>query len=402
MNHFPVLVVILDILVWPEPGSASFIGLFLFIGALLVTFILFQVASYRKKRRSENIDIVMHHAYDRHVAGKEIQRLKAFLANSSDKDLEAFRQSFGNMRKPLLIYVREHPDKDSVRLYQRLAVEGLGSTMDGDADVHRGEIGLTELGGKKYLFLITDIGEQLEFVLPNSAPRIQGDSITAYMYRPQSGGYNVSITIDKKLSGGHYMGDIAAVEEAEDRHRMAFMELDGKIRAFIPETGLELGDKKGKNEHANVRTGPAQESTTKSPARQAMDMDPAGGSAAPPMPHRGQPGKAGQSPPKKDSSGAEETEREIIEFTIMLEKISDRAAVFSTDHDLMSYTRFHHLWELHLTLFDGTEFMTRGIFSPLPQGSHRYLFRFQETEPAKLVALKKEIENNQPFPERMN
>ena len=68
----------------------------------------------------------------------------------------------------------------------------------------------------------------------------------------------------------------------------------------------------------------------------------------------------------------------------------------------MSYTRFHHLWELHLTLFDGTEFMTRGIFSPLPQGSHRYLFRFQETEPAKLVALKKEIENNQPFPERMN
>ena len=78
MNHFPVLVVILDILVWPEPGSASFIGLFLFIGALLVTFILFQVASYRKKRRSENIDIVMHHAYDRHVAGKEIQRRPYF------------------------------------------------------------------------------------------------------------------------------------------------------------------------------------------------------------------------------------------------------------------------------------------------------------------------------------
>lgn len=99
---------------------------------------------------------------------------------------------------------------------------------------------------------------------------------------------------------------------------------------------------------------------------------------------------------------AAEQEREVIEFTIYLEKISDRAAVFSTDTNIMSYTRFHQLWELRLTLFDGNDFMSRGIFSQLPQGTHRYLFRFQETDPGMLTMLKKEIENNQPFPERMN
>ncbi len=382
----------LDILVWPEAGTTSFIGLFLFIAALLVTFILFRVSAYRKKRRAENIDIVMHHAYDRHVAGKEIQRLKAFLSQGADKDLEAFRQSFGNMRKPLLIYVRQHPDLDSVRLYQKLAVDGLGSTMDGDADVHRGEIGLTELDGRKFLFLITDIGEQLEFVLPHSAPRIQGDMIRAYMYRPLSGGYRVTISVDRKLPGGHYIGDIASVEEAEDRHRMAFMELEGRIRAFIPETGLELQDKKPERSRGSSKSG------RPTAARSALEMDQAGDAARPALPHRGQPGKASR---LKENEGGEQP-REIIEFPVTVEKISDRAAAFEASQDIMSYTRFHHLWELRLTLFDGTDFMSRGIFSPLPQGSHRYLFRFQETDPALIVALKREIENNQPFPERMN
>ncbi|HBS04519.1 MAG TPA: hypothetical protein DEA96_06120, partial [Leptospiraceae bacterium] len=358
----------LDILVWPEAGTTSFIGLFLFIAALLVTFILFRVSAYRKKRRAENIDIVMHHAYDRHVAGKEIQRLKVFLNQAPDKELESFRQSFGHMRKPLLVYVREHPDKDSVRLYQKMAVDGLGSTMDGDADVHRGEIGLTELDGKKYLFLITDIGEQLEFVLPHSAPRIQGDMIRAYMYRPQSGGYRVTITIDRKLSGGHYAGDITSVEEAEDRHRMAFMELEGRIRAFIPETGLELQDKKPPESKSKDSSKPNAGRPTA--ARAAMDLDSAGEAAKPGMPHRGRPGQAGKAAEAADSTEKKQ-EREIIEFPVSIEKISDRAAAFETGHDIMSYTRFHHLWELRLTLFDGTDFMSRGIFSPLPQGSRR-------------------------------
>ena len=387
---FPIA--ILDILVWPEAGTTSFIGLFLFVGALVVTFVLFRVASYRKTRRLENMDIVMHHAYGRHVAGKEIQRLKNFLEGSADKDLEAFRKSFGNMRKPLLLFVREHPDKDSVRLYQKIAVDGLGSTMDGDADVHRGEIGLTEIAGRKCIFLITDIGEQLEFVVPHSAPRIEQKSIRGYMYRPQSGGYNVAISIDRTLTGGHYLGDITAVEEAEDRHRMSFMELEGKIRAYIPETGLELQDKRPAS-----RTDPtSKKKTSASSVRKAMDLDAAGSAARPPMPTA--------NPSSSDSRAADpaDVERETIEFPITVEKISDRAAAFVAEHDIMSYTRFHHLWEFRLTLFDGTDFMSRGIFSPLPQGSHRYLFRFQETEPSLIVALKREIENNQPFPERMN
>ena len=400
MKGLMAIVAVLDILIWPEAGTLSFVGLFLFIAASLSVFILFRVAAYRRKRREENVDIILHHAYDRHVAGKEIQRLRSFLDGSQDKDLESFRQGFSNMRKPLLVFVRQHPDKDSVRLYQKLGVDGLGSTMDGIKDVHRGEVGLTELGGKKYLFLITDIGDQIELVLPHSAPRVQGDALRGYMYRPQSGGYLVTFALDKKLPGGHYLGQIVEVQEAEDRHRMAFMELERKLRAFIPEADL-MEDHNGPGA---MRSGsPAGSSGftggRPSAARRAQELDSAGAPANPSFPDRGRPGAAaGES---RELSG-EVQDREVIEFPIYLEKISDRAAVFSSDTNIMSYTRFHQLWELRLTLFDGSDFMSRGIFSQLPQGTHRYLFRFQETDPGMLSTLKKEIENNQPFPERMN
>ncbi|MCB1166391.1 MAG: hypothetical protein KDK33_09565 [Leptospiraceae bacterium] len=354
----------LDILVWPEAGTLSFIGAFLFIGALLLTFALFRYAAYKRKRREETIDILMHHAYDRHVAGKEIQRFRVFLNAMEDKHLEDFRQAFSHLRKPLFIYARHHPDKDSVRLYQKLAVDGLGSTMDGLKDVHRGEIGLAEIDSARYIFYVADIGEQLEIALPSSAPRVQGNLLRAYMYRPQSGGYKVMFTIDRKSTNGHYFGQITSIEEAEDRHRMAFMEIDGKIRGFIPETGMEPvgGEESGSQDRLPTNAGPA-------------------GSG-------------------KETGGEEK--REIFECNVYLEKISDRAAVFRADLDIMSYNRYHHLWELRLTLLNGVEFMSRGTFSPLPQGYHRYLFRFLETDPAMIDELKKEIEANQPFPERMN
>ena len=96
MNGLLAFVAILDILIWPEAGTLSFVGLFIFIAASLSIFVLFRVAAYRRKRREENTDIVLHHAYDRHVAGKEIQRLRAFLDGSDDKDLESFRQGFSS------------------------------------------------------------------------------------------------------------------------------------------------------------------------------------------------------------------------------------------------------------------------------------------------------------------
>lgn len=409
---------VLDILNWPEAGTMSFIALFLFLAVSFSVFLVFRLAAYRKKRRQENSDIILHHAYDRHVTGREIQRLRYFLELSADKDLENFRQSFANLRKPLLIFARQHPDKDSVRLYQKLAVDGLGSTMDGLKDIHRGEVGLTELNGKPFLFLITDIGEQLELVLPHSAPRISGNALRGYMYRPQSGGYLVTIALDKKLPAGHYLGQIVEVQEAEDRHRMAFMELEGRLRAYIPDArpedeagkdargGVPLSGQPGSEAQPEPVGRPASEEN-RNPARhtavrRAQEIAGTSPPAEPSMPHRGRPGEASAPPQKGRPPSGKPVEQEVIEFTVYLEKISDRAAVFGTDHNIMQYTRFHKLWELRLTLFDGTRFMSRGVFSPLPQGTHRYLFRFQETDPDLILALKQEIENNQPFPERMN